>query len=160
MPLALYLINILAVIAGNERFDIIMALYKVLKMIKKGINKVKNLYSSIVKAQGNLKVIATIHNIFEINEINWYRLERIQGSGLKLKKGYISFDVKQKFRIKRINKKQQSPCICEDILKGKKRPIDCRLFAKDCNPLDPKGPCMVLEEGSCNIYYQYNHLEL
>ena len=46
----------------------------------------EKLYLRAIKAQRNLKVIATIHNIFEIDERNWHGLGQIQRSGLKFKK--------------------------------------------------------------------------
>ncbi|MCH7570075.1 MAG: hypothetical protein IH919_05825, partial [Deltaproteobacteria bacterium] len=27
---------------------------------------------------------------------------------------------------------------------------------KECTPLNPIGPCMVSQEGTCRIYYKYN----
>ncbi len=47
-------------------------------------------------------------------------------------------------------------CICGEILKGLKKPKDCKLFAKVCTPSDPVGACMVSSEGSCAAYYLYN----
>nr|WP_258176136.1 hypothetical protein [Orenia metallireducens] len=91
----------LALIAG-EGYDIIMILYKILKRV---INRIEKLYLRAVKAQGNLKAIATIHNIFEIDERNWHGLGQIQRSGLKLKKGYGSFAIKKELEIKRRHQK-------------------------------------------------------
>jgi hydrogenase expression/formation protein HypD len=147
--------NLPAVVAGFERVDIIMALARLLQMIDNGISRVDNLYSRVVKAEGNLKAIAMMEDIFEVEDSTWRGLGRIQGSGLGLKKGYARFDAKNKFQIKLGYQEQDLICSCGDILKGKKSPLDCDLFAKGCTPLNPKGPCMVSEEGCCNVYYEY-----
>ena len=46
-------------------------------------------------------------------------------------------------------------CICGDILRGLKAPVDCALFAKKCVPENPTGACMVSSEGACNTWYKY-----
>ncbi len=47
-------------------------------------------------------------------------------------------------------------CICGEILKGVKKPSDCKLFNKACSPANPVGACMVSNEGACHAYYRYN----
>ncbi|MFP4065185.1 MAG: hydrogenase formation protein HypD, partial [Bacteroidales bacterium] len=47
-------------------------------------------------------------------------------------------------------------CICGEILKGLKKPHDCRLFGKVCNTTNPVGACMVSHEGACNAYFRFN----
>jgi len=46
-------------------------------------------------------------------------------------------------------------CICGQILRGLKTPVDCSLFGKKCTPTDPVGACMVSGEGTCATYYKY-----
>jgi hydrogenase expression/formation protein HypD len=46
-------------------------------------------------------------------------------------------------------------CICADILKGKQKPTQCKLFGTACTPSSPVGPCMVSTEGPCSAYYKY-----
>ena len=41
------------------------------------------------------------------------------------------------------------------ILRGAKRPTDCKLFGKACTPENPMGACMVSSEGSCAAYWTY-----
>jgi len=38
---------------------------------------------------------------------------------------------------------------------GKLNPTQCKLFAEECTPLNPIGPCMVSQEGTCSKYYKY-----
>jgi len=51
--------------------------------------------------------------------------------------------------------KEPTGCECGNILKGIKKPKDCKLFSKACTPDSPVGPCMVSSEGSCAAYYKY-----
>ncbi|MEM9184217.1 MAG: hydrogenase formation protein HypD, partial [Pseudomonadota bacterium] len=44
---------------------------------------------------------------------------------------------------------------CPAILRGAKRPTDCKLFGKACTPDNPLGSCMVSSEGACAAYYSY-----
>ena len=41
------------------------------------------------------------------------------------------------------------------MLRGVKRPTDCKLFATVCTPDNPIGSCMVSSEGACAAYYAY-----
>ncbi|MCM8808541.1 MAG: hydrogenase formation protein HypD, partial [Candidatus Omnitrophica bacterium] len=49
-------------------------------------------------------------------------------------------------------------CIAALILQGKKKPFECSLFGKDCNPLNPLGAPMVSSEGACAAYYKYKKI--
>ena len=46
-------------------------------------------------------------------------------------------------------------CECGAILRGAKRPRDCKLFGAACTPETPMGACMVSSEGSCAAYWAY-----
>jgi hydrogenase expression/formation protein HypD len=51
--------------------------------------------------------------------------------------------------------RENPACACGEVLKGKLRPPECRLFGKACSPEHPVGPCMVSAEGTCSAYYKY-----
>ena len=46
-------------------------------------------------------------------------------------------------------------CECGAILRGVKRPQDCRIFGTVCTPENPVGSCMVSSEGACAAHYSY-----
>jgi hydrogenase expression/formation protein HypD len=51
-------------------------------------------------------------------------------------------------------------CECGAILRGEKKPGDCKAFATVCTPDHPIGSCMVSSEGACAAYYLYGrHLK-
>ena len=41
------------------------------------------------------------------------------------------------------------------MIQGKAEPAECPLFADECTPLNPVGPCMVSSEGTCAAWYKY-----
>lgn len=144
-----------AVVAGFESGDIIIGLHNLLEMIKNNINEVRNTYGRIVNYDGNVKAINTMHEIFDVTDSNWRGLGNLEGTGLRLKKKYSLYDTESKLNIKLCEDKPLKGCICGEILKGKKNPLECKLFSKVCNPLNPVGACMVSEEGTCAAYYKY-----
>ena len=46
-----------------------------------------------------------------------------------------------------------------NVLRGVLRPMQCKLFAKACTPLNPLGPCMVSSEGACAAAFKYERRE-
>ena len=46
-------------------------------------------------------------------------------------------------------------CICGDVLRGAKQPLDCKVFGTACTPETPIGACMVSSEGACAAEYMY-----
>jgi hydrogenase expression/formation protein HypD len=51
---------------------------------------------------------------------------------------------------------QDNPaCECGAILRGLKKPAQCRLFGTVCSPETPMGSCMVSPEGACAAHWTY-----
>ena len=50
---------------------------------------------------------------------------------------------------------ESTVCISGEILKGIKKPPDCRAFGTLCTPQRPLGATMVSSEGACAAYYLY-----
>ncbi|WBW95807.1 hydrogenase formation protein HypD [Oceanirhabdus sp. W0125-5] len=144
-----------AVVAGFESGDIIIGLYNLIEMINNNINEVRNTYGRIVNYNGNDKAIKIMDEIFDVTDSNWRGLGKLEGTGLRLKKKYSLYDTESKLKIRLSEDKPLKGCICSEILKGKKNPLDCKLFSKVCNPMNPVGACMVSEEGTCSAYYKY-----
>ncbi|OCL27740.1 hydrogenase formation protein HypD [Orenia metallireducens] len=144
-----------AVVAGFESGDIVFALYKLLKMIQDREPKIENVYSRLVKYEGNQSAINIISDIFEVTNSQWRGLGEIKGSGLKLRNEYQNIDTEIKLGISISREKKLKGCICGEVLKGKKTPLECKLFSKACTPVNPIGACMVSEEGTCAAYYKY-----
>ena len=42
-----------------------------------------------------------------------------------------------------------------DVLRGLKKPVECKLFGTLCSPEMPMGSCMVSPEGACAAHWTY-----
>jgi hydrogenase expression/formation protein HypD len=51
-------------------------------------------------------------------------------------------------------------CQCGQVLRGRLRPWECRVFAKACTPEKPIGTCMVSSEGACAAFYNFGRLQV
>jgi len=149
--------NIPGVIAGFEPLDMLQGIAMLLNQLKSGKRGIEVQYDRVVKKEGNKKAQRVLKKVFKVSDAKWRGLGDIPRSGLKLRGEFRDFDAERRFKIKNARPYLRSEryCICGEILKGKNKPKDCKLFAKVCTPDDPKGPCMVSSEGSCSIYYKY-----
>lgn len=152
--------NTPCVISGFEPIDILQSINMILNQIREKNPGVKIQYTRAVRKEGNKVAVDQIYDVFENADTIWRGLGQIPKSGLKLRSTYSKFDAKNTFKIKEPNSKNPKGCECGNILKGIKKPIDCRLFSKICSPASPVGPCMVSSEGACAAYYKYERLNL
>ena len=145
-------------IAGFEPLDVMEGMYFLIKQIKDKKLAVANQYSRAVKKNGNPTAKKIIAKVFQVAPERWRGLGMIPASGLEIRKEFSRFDAAAALPIKVKRNLQNSKlkkCRCGDVLKGLIRPPQCPLFSKSCTPADPFGPCMVSNEGTCNVYYQY-----
>lgn len=143
-------------ISGFEAHDVIEAIGIILMQIIKGLPKVEIGYRRLVKEDGNVRAKELIMRVFEPCEAKWRGFGEIPESGLRIRGEFEAFDAEKKFPLaEREFGEEKKGCICGEIVKGKKKPNDCSLFSKVCNPSHPYGPCMVSQEGACAAYYQY-----
>jgi len=144
------------VVAGFEPLDLLESLLFLLEQVNKKESDVVIQYRRVVKKQGNIQAKRAVLKIFSVCDSKWRGLGIIKKSGLKLRKEFSEFDAEREIliRTKKLKKSPINRCLCGEVLKGKIRPPDCPSFAKNCNPQDPLGPCMVSTEGTCGIYYR------
>lgn len=142
-------------ITGFEPLDILGAIHILVNLFEHGQTAVKNFYARLVNENGNQKACEIMYEVYEPCDASWRGLGIIINSGLKIKKTLADFDAEKKFPLPEIISKEYKGCICGEILKGKKKPLDCSLFQKVCTPDDPKGACMVSSEGVCAAWYLY-----
>jgi len=147
------------VISGFEPFDILESIDMIIKQIKDDRYDVQIQYNRVVREEGNPAAIKLIYEVFDKTDSVWRGLGNIPDSGLKLKEDFLRFDAKIHFPVKKIKSKEPPGCRCGDVLKGIKKPFECKLFSKVCRPDNPVGPCMVSSEGSCAAYYRYEKLK-
>ncbi len=143
------------VIAGFEPTDILQSILMLVKQIEEGRPAVEIQYRRAVQQEGNLKAQALLSEVFELCDDWWRGFGTIPASGLRLKEQYKAFDAAALFKVSLPEPKEEKGCICGELLKGLKKPSDCKLFAKICTPENPVGACMVSNEGACAAFYRY-----
>ncbi|MDO9056381.1 MAG: hydrogenase formation protein HypD [Methanobacteriaceae archaeon] len=148
------------VVAGFNPLDVLMAVYMILRQIKAGKAEVQNEYKRAVRDEGNLKAQEVMEKVFYITSREWRGFPEIPNSVMEVRDEFSQFNAREKFDIK-IERVKDAPtgCICGPILRGVARPEECKLFKKECTPMNPIGACMVSKEGTCNIAHRYGSLK-
>ncbi|GIX07937.1 MAG: hypothetical protein KatS3mg115_2340 [Candidatus Poribacteria bacterium] len=142
-------------IAGFEPLDVLQGLVMLMRQRVEGRAEVENEYYRIVRPEGNRRALEILYRVFEPADTEWRGLGVIPNSGLRLRPEYARFDAAVRLPVEREPLKVHRGCICGDILRGAKRPDECPLFGKACDPEHPIGPCMVSSEGTCAAYFRY-----
>lgn len=143
-------------ISGFEPVDLMEAILMLVKQIEEGNPKVEIQYKRAVKPEGNVRAQQMLDEVFEYGDDWWRGLGILQDSGLKIREAYSAWDAEKNFDVEVEPLKEPNGCLCGEILRGVKKPKDCKLFATVCTPSDPVGSCMVSSEGTCQAYYLYN----
>jgi hydrogenase expression/formation protein HypD len=148
------------VIAGFEPLDVLMAVYMLARQITNEEAKVENEYFRAVRYEGNVKALQALNSVFTPSDVSWRGFPVIPFSGMKIRKAYEHMDARKRYEdeLKDISQQElEDPqgCRCGEVLRGLIDPHACHLFASQCTPVHPVGPCMVSVEGSCNIAYKY-----
>lgn len=143
------------VVAGFTASELLTALAVTVRLLEKGEPFFKNCYPRVVKDEGNPAAIRLMNEVMEPCDSEWRGLGLIPGSGMKLRQEYADYDARVKYTMPVITGKPNPACRCGEVLQGKCRPLDCKVFGKGCTPLHPIGACMVSDEGACSAYYQY-----
>jgi len=143
------------VVSGFEPLDVLQCVDMLVAQIENGESKVEIAYRRGVRPEGNREALRLMGRVFEPCPAWWRGMGEVPDSGLKLRKEYQRFDAELAFDIDPGTAYEPKGCICGDILRGVKTPLDCRLFGKACTPEYPVGPCMVSSEGSCSAHYLY-----
>jgi hydrogenase expression/formation protein HypD len=147
------------VVAGFNPFDVLIAVYLILKQLKEGKAQVQNEYKRAVRTEGNVKAQELMDEVFYIKSKEWRGFPSIPKSVYEIRDTFSNFNAREKFDIPHLDTKEMvTGCICGPILRGVARPEECKLFRTECNPVNPIGACMVSKEGTCNIAYRYGSL--
>jgi hydrogenase expression/formation protein HypD len=148
--------NLGVVISGFEPVDLMQSIYMLVEQIENNNQHVAIQYKRFVKPEGNIKAKKLMNEVFELHDDWWRGLGVLPLSGLKLKDEYRDLDAEKMIDVDIEPTIEPKGCICGEILKGLKNPLECKLFGKACTPQNPVGACMVSSEGSCHAYYKYN----
>ncbi len=147
------------VIAGFEPLDLMQSALMLIRQLNAGRHEVENEYSRAVTRDGNGKAQALVAEIFELRpEFEWRGLGLIPNSALRIKPQYAQFDAERRFAMPAIQASDVKGCECPAILRGAKKPQDCKLLGTVCTPENPMGSCMVSSEGACAAYWSYGRV--
>jgi hydrogenase expression/formation protein HypD len=147
------------VVTGFEPLDVLQSVYMIVKQIVEGRAEIENQYARVVYREGNRKALEVLSEVFAPREyFEWRGLGSIAHSGMKLKDKYARFDAELKFSVPGLRVADPKACQCGEILKGVKKPWECKVFGTACTPETPIGSCMVSSEGACAAYYNFGRL--
>ncbi|MFA7281635.1 MAG: hydrogenase formation protein HypD [Sterolibacterium sp.] len=148
------------VIAGFEPLDVMQAILMLVRQLNDGRTEVENEFTRAVTRDGNLKAQALMAEIFEMRDsFEWRGLGEVPYSALKIRAAYADFDAEQRYGLHYVPVPDNKACECGAILRGVKKPQDCKIFGTVCTPENPMGSCMVSSEGACAAHYTYGRFK-
>jgi len=144
------------VIAGFEPLDVMQAIRMLIRQVNEGRAEVENEFSRAVGRDGNKKAQALVAEVFEMRKnFEWRGLNILPYSALRIRGQFAEFDAEKRFPLGYSSVPDHKACECGAILRGVKRPQDCKIFGTVCTPENPVGSCMVSSEGACAAHYTY-----
>jgi len=144
------------VIAGFEPLDVMQAILMLVRQVNEGRAEIENEFTRAVNREGNARALAVTAEVLEVRAtFEWRGLGEVPMSALRIRPKYALFDAERRFDLNYRAVPDHKQCECGAILRGVKKPIDCKLFGTVCTPDNPMGSCMVSSEGSCAAHYSY-----
>jgi hydrogenase expression/formation protein HypD len=145
-------------VAGFEPLDVLQSIVMLLRQMQEGRSIVENQYKRVVPWEGNRAALKAMAEVFEIRPyFEWRGLGFISQSALRIKDSYAAWDAERRFSVPGVRVTDPKAAQCGEVLKGVLKPVQCKLFGKECTPERPVGALMVSSEGSCAAYYGYQH---
>lgn len=146
------------VVSGFEPADVLQSVVMLLNQLRVGEAKVENQYKRVVPWEGNRAALRAMAEVFELRPyFEWRGMGFISQSALRLRESYAEWDAERLFPVPGVRVTDPKAAQCGEVLKGVLKPIQCKLFGKECTPERPVGALMVSTEGSCAAYYNYAH---
>jgi hydrogenase expression/formation protein HypD len=147
-------------ISGFDIADILDGILRIVTMIKEKRPGVENGYGRAVPKEGNKKAQDLLNNLFEPCDELWRGIGSLPECSLKIRDKYRAYDAAAVYDLPcHDDSGMPEACSCGEVLKGTVTPDQCALFADQCTPENPVGPCMVSSEGSCAAFYKYERTE-
>ena len=148
------------VIAGFEPLDVMQAILMLVRQVNEGRAHVENEFTRAVDRDGNLAAQQKVSEVFELRpSFEWRGLGEVPYSALKIRPAFAEFDAERRFDVGYTPVADNKACECGAILRGVKKPTDCKIFGTVCTPENPVGSCMVSSEGACAAHYAYGRFK-
>jgi hydrogenase expression/formation protein HypD len=144
------------VISGFEPLDVMQSILMLVQQVNEGRAEIENEFVRAVTRDGNRKAQAVVERVFELREsFEWRGLGVMEKSALAVRPEFAEFDAEKRFSLAYRYVPDNKACECGAILRGVKRPQECKIFGTVCTPENPIGSCMVSSEGACAAHYSY-----
>jgi hydrogenase expression/formation protein HypD len=144
------------VIAGFEPLDVMQAILMLVRQVNEGRAEVENEFTRAVTPDGNMKAQNLVSEVFELRRsFEWRGLGEVPYSALAIRERFARFDAERRYGLEYKPVPDNKACECGAILRGVKKPTDCKIFGTVCTPENPMGSCMVSSEGACAAHYTY-----
>jgi hydrogenase expression/formation protein HypD len=148
------------VIAGFEPLDVMQAILMLVRQVNEGRAEVENEFTRAVTPEGNLKAQNLVSEVFDLRRsFEWRGLGEVPYSALRIREIFAEFDAERRFSLEYKPVSDNKACECGAILRGVKKPTDCKLFGTVCTPETPMGSCMVSSEGACAAHFTYGRFK-
>lgn len=148
------------VIAGFEPLDVMQAILMLVRQVNQGRAEVENEFTRAVSAKGNQTAQALMNKVFELRtSFEWRGLGEVANSALQIRSEFAQYDAEARYLLAYQPVADNKACECGAILRGVKRPTDCKIFGTVCTPENPVGSCMVSSEGACAAHYSYGRFK-
>ena len=144
------------VIAGFEPLDVMQSVLMLIRQVNAGRAEVENQYTRVVTRHGNRKAQALVAEVLKLRDsFEWRGLGAVPKSALQISEDFAAFDAERRFTVSQKRSREVKSCACPAVLRGAKKPTECKLFGTVCTPDNPMGACMVSSEGACAAYWSY-----
>ncbi|WP_208858060.1 hydrogenase formation protein HypD [Halomonas aestuarii] len=145
-------------VAGFTPGLILEGLHAVLRQALDQAPRLDNAYPQCVTADGNPRAREMIAATFDITAANWRGIGALPDSGYACTDALAHRDARRQFPEvfeAAYARRGEMPagCDCAEVVLGRIRPPECRLYGSACHPDHPVGPCMVSDEGACRIWW-------
>ena len=130
------------VIGGFEPLAVLQAILLLIRQINAGEARVENEYTRAVTPEGNRKAQQLMAEVFMLRpRFEWRGLGELPDSALAIRPEFAEWDAERRFTMPAIQAADHKACACAEVLRGIKRPQDCKVFGTACTPDHPLGSC-------------------
>lgn len=147
-----------AAVAGFTADSLLAAFYSVLRQYGAGRRFLDNCYSEVVRPAGNPTARRQLADVMAVVDARWRGIGIIPASGYAVRPAYAAHDAALVYPQHRDEARRRAGamppgCDCAQVVLGRIKPNQCRLYGAACAPRHPVGPCMVSDEGACRIWW-------